>query len=113
MAMRLGVIGGGQLARMMIAPAVELGIDIRVLAEAPGMSAALAATATGDYRDLETVHAFAREVDVVTFDHGFGPLDIDCVVFSGDWPCCSCSTITASTYNAGSSYQSALQYPST
>ena len=76
MAMRLGVIGGGQLARMMIAPAVELGIDIRVLAEAPGMSAALAATATGDYRDLETVHAFARMVDVVTFDHEHVPQEV-------------------------------------
>ena len=32
MALRVGVVGGGQLARMMIAPAEELGIDIRVLA---------------------------------------------------------------------------------
>ena len=59
MTKRVGVIGGGQLARMMIAPASELGIEIRVLAEQDGMSAALAATATGDYRDLETVRAFA------------------------------------------------------
>ncbi len=73
MGYRVGVIGGGQLARMMIAPAVELGLDIRVLAEAEGMSAALAATAVGDYRDVETVLAFAREVDVVTFDHEHVP----------------------------------------
>ncbi|WP_454118091.1 5-(carboxyamino)imidazole ribonucleotide synthase [Microbacterium lacticum] len=73
MALTLGIVGGGQLARMMIAPAVELGVDVRVLAEEPGMSAALAATATGDYRDLETVRAFAREVDVVTFDHEHVP----------------------------------------
>jgi len=73
MTVRVGVIGGGQLARMMIAPAVELGLDLRVLAEEPGMSAALAATATGDYRDAETVLAFAREVDVVTFDHEHVP----------------------------------------
>ena len=33
--MRVGVIGGGQLARMMVPPAVALGIEIRVLAEAP------------------------------------------------------------------------------
>jgi 5-(carboxyamino)imidazole ribonucleotide synthase len=62
--------------RMMIAPAVELGIDVRVLAEEPGMSAALAATATGDYRDLETVRAFARGVDVVTFDHEHVPQEV-------------------------------------
>lgn len=76
MALRVGVIGGGQLARMMIAPAVELGLDIRVLAEAEGMSAQLAATAVGDYRDLETVRAFAQEVDVVTFDHEHVPQDV-------------------------------------
>ncbi|MCS5716226.1 5-(carboxyamino)imidazole ribonucleotide synthase [Herbiconiux sp. CPCC 205716] len=73
MTLRVGVIGGGQLARMMIPPAIELGIEIRVLAEAEGMSAALAATAVGDYTDLPTVLAFAREVDVVTFDHEHVP----------------------------------------
>jgi 5-(carboxyamino)imidazole ribonucleotide synthase len=73
MTVRVGVVGGGQLARMMIAPAVELGLEIRVLAEQAGMSAALAATQVGDYRDLETVRAFARDVDVVTFDHEHVP----------------------------------------
>lgn len=76
MALRVGVIGGGQLARMMIAPAVELGIDIRVLAESEGMSAQLAATAVGDYRDFETVRAFAADVDVVTFDHEHVPQEV-------------------------------------
>lgn len=76
MALRVGVIGGGQLARMMIAPAVELGLDLRVLAETDGMSAKLAATAVGDYRDLETVRAFAADVDVITFDHEHVPQDV-------------------------------------
>lgn len=76
MALRVGVIGGGQLARMMVPAAVELGLDIRVLAEGPGMSAAIAATAEGDYHDLETVLAFARDVDVVTFDHEHVPQDV-------------------------------------
>jgi 5-(carboxyamino)imidazole ribonucleotide synthase len=61
---------------MMIAPAVELGIELRVLAEEAGMSASLAATAVGDYRDTETVLAFARDVDVVTFDHEHVPQDV-------------------------------------
>lgn len=69
----VGVIGGGQLARMMIPPAVELGVDIRVLEEAAGMSAELAASGIGDYRDLDTVLAFAKTVDVVTFDHEHVP----------------------------------------
>lgn len=76
MALRVGIVGGGQLARMMIAPAVELGLQVRVLAEEPGMSAQIAATAVGDYRDLETVRAFAREVDVVTFDHEHVPQEV-------------------------------------
>ncbi|MGF2948513.1 5-(carboxyamino)imidazole ribonucleotide synthase [Microbacterium alcoholitolerans] len=76
MTVRVGVIGGGQLARMMIAPAVELGLELRVLAEDEGMSAQLAATAVGDYRDLETVRAFVRDVDVVTFDHEHVPQDV-------------------------------------
>lgn len=76
MALRVGVIGGGQLARMMIAPAVELGLELRVLAEGEGMSAGLAATAVGDYRDLEAVRAFAADVDVITFDHEHVPQDV-------------------------------------
>ncbi|WP_431246814.1 5-(carboxyamino)imidazole ribonucleotide synthase [Leifsonia xyli] len=69
----VGVIGGGQLARMMIPPAIELGIEIRVLEEAAGMSADIAATGVGDYRDLDTVLAFADTVDVITFDHEHVP----------------------------------------
>jgi 5-(carboxyamino)imidazole ribonucleotide synthase len=76
MALRVGVVGGGQLARMMIAPAVELGVELRVLAEQPGMAAALAATAVGDYRDADTVLAFARDVDVLTFDHEHVPQEV-------------------------------------
>ncbi|MET0297850.1 MAG: 5-(carboxyamino)imidazole ribonucleotide synthase [Microbacterium sp.] len=76
MTRRIGVVGGGQLARMMIAPAVELGIELRVLAEDEGMSASLAATAVGDYRDADTVLAFARGVDVITFDHEHVPQDV-------------------------------------
>ena len=72
----VGVIGGGQLARMMIPAAVNLGIEIRVLAEQPGMSAQLAASAVGDYRDLDTVAAFAETVDVITFDHEHVPQKI-------------------------------------
>src|SRR5690606_25347803 len=73
MPLTVGVIGGGQLARMMVPPAIELGIGIHVLAETPNSSAGIAATAVGDFRDPETVLAFARDVDVVTFDHEHVP----------------------------------------
>lgn len=71
--MRVGVIGGGQLARMMIPAAINLGIDLRVFAENEGMSAALAATTVGDYREVDEVLQFCANVDVVTFDHEHVP----------------------------------------
>ncbi len=80
----IGVIGGGQLARMMIGPAVELGLELRVLAETPDSSARDRATAIGDYRDVETVLEFARGVDIVTFDHEHVPQDVlDALVATG------------------------------
>ncbi|MGO1874079.1 MAG: 5-(carboxyamino)imidazole ribonucleotide synthase [Canibacter sp.] len=74
--MRIGVIGGGQLARMMVPPAIHLGLEISVLAESEGMSAKRAADQVGDYRDPETVYAFAKTVDVITFDHEHVPQEI-------------------------------------
>ncbi|MBC7519296.1 MAG: 5-(carboxyamino)imidazole ribonucleotide synthase [Microbacteriaceae bacterium] len=79
----VGVIGGGQLARMMIPAAVNLGIELRVLAETAGSPAQLAATAVGDYRDLDTVLAFAEGVDVVTFDHEHVPQEILTALVAG------------------------------
>lgn len=76
MKLRVGVIGGGQLARMMIAPAQSLGIELKVLAEAQGCSAAQAATMVGDYTNYETVAEFAKTVDVITFDHEHVPLEV-------------------------------------
>ncbi len=73
MTLSVGVIGGGQLARMMIPPAIELGIDLRVLAETAGESAGIAVTQLGDYRSAEDVLRFAQGVDVVTFDHEHVP----------------------------------------
>lgn len=75
-AFTVGVVGGGQLARMMVPAAIAMGIEIRVLAEAENSSAHQAATAVGDYRDLDTVREFAREVDAITFDHEHVPQEV-------------------------------------
>ncbi len=74
--LRVGVIGGGQLARMMTVPAINLGLDLHVLAEAEGSSAALATTMVGDYTKVELVREFAKTVDVITFDHEHVPLGV-------------------------------------
>ncbi|WP_427016688.1 5-(carboxyamino)imidazole ribonucleotide synthase [Pseudarthrobacter sp. P1] len=73
----IGVVGGGQLARMMAPAAVALGFELRVLAEAPDVSAvsAVAQAPVGDYRDLDTLRRFARGVDVLTFDHEHVPTE--------------------------------------
>jgi len=73
MALTVGVLGGGQLARMMIPAAVALGIELRVLAESEGESARLATTSVGDTRDPDVLLAFARDVDAITFDHEHVP----------------------------------------
>ncbi len=74
----VGIIGGGQLARMCAGPAAELGVTLSVLAEAPGAAAAqvVPSAPVGDYRDVETVRAFARHCDVVTFDHEHVPAEV-------------------------------------
>ncbi|GAA1048137.1 5-(carboxyamino)imidazole ribonucleotide synthase [Arthrobacter russicus] len=68
-------MGGGQLARMMVPAALELGLGLRVLAEAADVSTADAArhSTVGDYRDLAMLRDFARSVDVLTFDHEHVP----------------------------------------
>mgnify|MGYP001045654074 CR=1 FL=1 len=71
---KIGVIGGGQLARMMIPAAINLGLDIKVFAETDGSSASLAATQVGDYRDVEQVRLFSADRGVLTFDHEHVPM---------------------------------------
>ncbi|GAB3192617.1 5-(carboxyamino)imidazole ribonucleotide synthase [Nesterenkonia suensis] len=75
---RIGVLGDGQLARMMAPAAVELGIDLRLLAGTPGASAAqvIPRTTLGDYRCVDDVLAFTADVDVVTFDHEHVPSEV-------------------------------------
>jgi 5-(carboxyamino)imidazole ribonucleotide synthase len=71
----VGMVGGGQLARMTCQAAVGLGIGFRVLAADAGESAAqvCAGTQLGDYRSDADLAAFAAGCDVVTFDHEHVP----------------------------------------
>ena len=73
----VGVIGAGQLARMSIAPATALGVNLLLLAADSNDSAAqITKHVVGDYTDLETVREFAAQCDVVTFEHELIPLSI-------------------------------------
>ena len=76
MTFRVGVIGGGQLARMMTPPALALGIELQVFSETENSSARLATTRVGDYTKVEQVREFAKNFDVITFDHEHVPLSV-------------------------------------
>jgi len=71
----VGMVGGGQLARMTHQAAIALGQSLRVLAAAPDDGAALVAADVqlGDHTDLDALLAFAKGCDVVTFDHEHVP----------------------------------------
>ena len=71
----VGMVGGGQLARMTAAAAVGLGATFRVLAESANESAALVThdVAVGSHLSLPDIAAFAAECDVITFDHEHVP----------------------------------------
>ncbi|WP_181275598.1 5-(carboxyamino)imidazole ribonucleotide synthase [Brevibacterium oceani] len=72
---RIGVIGGGQLARMLAPAAEALGIRFSVLAETADAPATqvISEVTVGDYTDYPTLKAFAETVDVITFDHEHVP----------------------------------------
>ena len=72
---RIGVIGGGQLARMLAPAAEALGVRFSVLAETAGAPATqvINEVTVGDYTDYPTLKAFAETVDVITFDHEHVP----------------------------------------
>ncbi len=71
----VGMVGGGQLARMTHQAAIALGQSLRVLATAPDDGAALVAAdvTLGSHMDLDALRAFAKGCDVVTFDHEHVP----------------------------------------
>src|SRR2546421_11136538 len=71
----VGMVGGGQLARMTHQAAIALGQSLRVLAASPDDGAALVAADVriGHHTDLDALRAFAKGCDVVTFDHEHVP----------------------------------------
>lgn len=74
--MRIGIVGAGQLGRMMALSGIPLGLEFAMYdthAGAPG--AAVAEMFTGAFDERRALARFAREVDVVTFDWENVPVD--------------------------------------
>jgi len=72
---RVGMVGGGQLARMTHQAAIALGQTLRVLSVSADDSAALVTpdVQIGGHTDLAALLTFAQDCDVVTFDHEHVP----------------------------------------
>jgi len=67
--MKIGIIGAGQLGRMLALAGYPLGLQFVFLdpsADAPG--AALGSMVKGDFANTTALHSLAARVDVVTFD---------------------------------------------
>lgn len=71
----LGIVGGGQLARMIALDAVRLGVQVIVLAgESDEGVRGLFPVLNGAHDNPDALRRLADQVDVVTFDHELVPL---------------------------------------
>jgi 5-(carboxyamino)imidazole ribonucleotide synthase len=65
----VGILGGGQLARMLALAGAPLGLRLLVMdTEADACAGQFAPLLVGDYRDEKALAEFASRVDVATFD---------------------------------------------
>jgi len=66
----IGILGGGQLGRMLSMAAARLGIKVHIYEPQPHPPAGdvAAQVFTAPYEDTETLRAFAKSVDLVTFE---------------------------------------------
>mgnify|MGYP000153250197 CR=1 FL=1 len=66
----VGIIGGGQLGRMMAIAAAQLGYKVHIFAPDANPPAAQVANLhiTAEYADLDELQRFADEVDVITYE---------------------------------------------
>lgn len=67
---KLGVLGGGQLGRMLIQSAVDLNIDVAVIDPDPNAPCKNITTAfqTGNIKDYNEVYNFGKNCDVITIE---------------------------------------------
>ncbi len=76
MATTVGILGGGQLARMMAIAGAPLGLRFRVVDTVKDACASQVAPLTcADYNDFDAITQFSEGIDVVTFDFENVPAD--------------------------------------
>ncbi|WBQ12670.1 5-(carboxyamino)imidazole ribonucleotide synthase [Hyphomonadaceae bacterium BL14] len=74
---RIGILGGGQLGRMLALAAARLGLDVVIYDPEPDCPASRVAAehVRAPYEDLEAVARFARSVAAVTFEFENVPVE--------------------------------------
>jgi 5-(carboxyamino)imidazole ribonucleotide synthase len=73
----IGILGGGQLGRMLAMAAAKLGLRTHIYCDEPKCPAfdVSALRTVGDYTDLDRLSAFAATVDAVTYEFENVPVD--------------------------------------
>src|SRR5260370_17887390 len=66
----IGILGGGQLGRMLAMAAARLGLRCQVFSpdpDSPALDVVLNATCA-EYADVEALELFANDVDIITYE---------------------------------------------
>lgn len=72
----IGILGAGQLGRMLAIAAAQLGLKCRIYSDVPGPASDVAVSTTiGPYEDLDKIARFAAETDVVTYEFENVPVE--------------------------------------
>lgn len=74
----VAMVGAGQLARMTHRAAIDLGVELRVLADSPDEAAVRAGAEhlIGSPDEIESLRRLAEGVEVLTFDHEHAPSEL-------------------------------------
>ncbi len=74
---RIGILGGGQLGRMLATAGARLGLDVVIFdpQQACPASRVAAETITAPYEDLDAIARFAQSVDAVTYEFENVPVE--------------------------------------
>ena len=71
--MKIGILGGGQLARMIMEECYKFGFEFVVLSKSPSSPAGMLTKdeLVGDWNDDDTLRKFADSCDIVTLENEF------------------------------------------
>lgn len=72
----IGILGAGQLGRMLAMAAAQLGFKTRIYSDVPGPASDVSVSTTiGAFDDLPRIAAFAEETDVITYEFENVPVE--------------------------------------